>query len=71
MRISGKSLLALLVILLFPLNALGYLDPGSGSYFIQIVIAAVLGGLFFLKVSWQRVSGFFRKLMKRQNKNEE
>jgi len=26
-----------------------YLDPGSGSYLVQAIIAAVLGGLFYFK----------------------
>jgi hypothetical protein len=26
-----------------------YIDPGSGSYLVQVIIAAVLGAFFFLK----------------------
>ncbi len=26
-----------------------YIDPGSGSYLIQVIIAAVLGVVFFFK----------------------
>ncbi len=38
-----------------------YLDPGSGSFLVQLAIATVLGGLFVIKGYWQRIVGFFRK----------
>ncbi len=41
------------------LNALGYLDPGSGSYLLQLLIAGALGTLFAVKMFWGRIKGFF------------
>jgi hypothetical protein len=38
-----------------------YIDPSSGSYFIQAIVAAVLGGAFFVKTSWWRIKMFFKK----------
>jgi hypothetical protein len=38
-----------------------YLDPGSGSYLIQVIIAAVLGVGFFFKNFWFRIKSFFTK----------
>ena len=38
-----------------------YLDPGSGSYILQVIIAAVLGGLMFFKNFWLKVKAFFFK----------
>ena len=38
-----------------------YIDPGSGSYLVQMIIAAVLGGLFYIKTIWRRVKLFFSK----------
>jgi hypothetical protein len=29
-----------------------YVDPGSGSYLIQVIIAAILGALFYFKNAW-------------------
>ena len=40
---------------------LAYLDPGSGSYLLQLLIAAILGGLFALRVYWGRIKSFFRR----------
>jgi hypothetical protein len=38
-----------------------YIDPGSGSYLIQVVVAAALGAAFWIKLSWHRIKDFFRK----------
>lgn len=35
---------------------LAYVDPGTGSYLIQMLIAALLGGMFALKVYWKRLT---------------
>lgn len=32
-----------------------YIEPGSGSYIIQLVVAAVLGALFWVRMFWQRL----------------
>jgi hypothetical protein len=38
-----------------------YLDPGSGSFILQLVLAAVLGGLFIIKGYWLKIKGLFTK----------
>ena len=38
---------------------LAYLDPGSGSFLIQILIAALLGVGVALRASWSKIKGFF------------
>lgn len=38
-----------------------YLDPGSGSFILQLLIAALLGGLFIVKTYWKRIVAFFNK----------
>ena len=40
---------------------LPYLDPGSGSFLIQILIAAVLGGFVSAGLWFRRVLGIFRR----------
>jgi tmRNA-binding protein len=47
-----------------------YLDPGSGSYLIQVIIAAVLGATLYFKNSWIKIKSFFTK-RKRQDDEEE
>jgi hypothetical protein len=36
-----------------------YLDPGSGSFIIQIVIAALLGIGVAARMSWSKIRGWF------------
>jgi hypothetical protein len=43
-----------------------YLDPGSGSYIIQIILAALLGGLFVFRTYLKRVVDKVRTLFSRQ-----
>ena len=44
-----------------------YIDPGSGSYLVQAIIAAVLGGLFYFKRIWLRIKLFFSSKKKEQD----
>jgi len=52
-------------------SGLAYLDPGSGSFLLQLLLAGILGGLFVVKMSWSRIKGFFRRLFTRGQKPEE
>ena len=38
-----------------------YLDPGSGSILIQLIIASALGAALIVKTSWSRIKRFFGK----------
>jgi len=40
---------------------LAYLDPGSGSFLLQIILASILGALFVAKSYWKKLIGLFRK----------
>lgn len=37
-----------------------YLDPGSGSYIIQLIIASLLGAAFIVRASWSKIKTFFK-----------
>jgi hypothetical protein len=52
-------------------NILLYVDPGSGSYLIQAIIAAILGALFYFKHLWWRVKAFFFKPKKEDAESED
>ncbi len=47
-----------------------YLDFGSGSYFIQIIIGFILAGLFFLRYHFKRFINWFRKDKKEEHKDK-
>jgi len=38
---------------------LPYLDPGSGSFLIQLAIAALLGLAVAIRASWSKIKGWF------------
>jgi hypothetical protein len=42
------------VTLMEPAQA-AYVDPGSGSYFIQVAVAGLVGALFSLKLFWTKI----------------
>jgi hypothetical protein len=44
-----------------------YIDPGNGSYLVQMIIAAILGALFYIKNGWLRIKSFFIKGKKKAN----
>jgi hypothetical protein len=37
-----------------------YLDPGSGSFIIQLIIASLVGAGFLLRGYWSRIRSYFR-----------
>ena len=48
-----------------------YIDPGSGSYILQMIIAAVLGVSFFFKNFWLSIKAFFTgKKPKKEDEND-
>jgi|KBSMisStandDraft_5_1062788.scaffolds.fasta_scaffold5851474_1 hypothetical protein len=53
---------------LFPAAAEAYVDPGTGSYVLQLLIAGFLGALFALKVFWHKMIGLFKSLLGRGEK---
>ena len=48
-------------ILTFPNFAQAYLDPGSGSYIIQLLFGALFGASYLVKVYWEKIKSFFSK----------
>jgi len=53
-----------LIMALTPRNAWAYLDPGSGSYLLQLLIAGLLAGGFAFKSFWKNLFGNIKKLFK-------
>jgi hypothetical protein len=57
--------------LFLPSNAYAYLDPGTGSYIFQLLVAALIGALFTVKQYWQKLKAFFKSLLSGKNKKDE
>ena len=41
---------------------LAYLDPGTGSFLLQLLLATSLGALLLVKKFWSNIKNFFRRL---------
>ncbi|MFY0644761.1 MAG: hypothetical protein JXR19_09880 [Bacteroidia bacterium] len=57
---SKKVLLFLILSISIVPSTFAYLDPGSGSYIVQMIIAGILGGFYALKLYWVRIMNFFK-----------
>jgi hypothetical protein len=40
---------------------LAYIDPGTGSFFLQLLTGSLFGALFILRRSWNQVRGLLNK----------
>ena len=57
---AARLLGALLVLwLVEPGEAHAYLDPGTGSAVIQMVVAVAMGSLFVIKTYWRKIVSMF------------
>lgn len=65
----GRSFLLLAAgCLLFPVYSYGYIDPGTGSYIFQIIVAAMVAVSFAVKVYWQKIKGFIVRVFAKKEK---
>jgi hypothetical protein len=46
---------------------LGYLDPGTGSYIFQVLIAGLVGAGFALKMFWVQIKAFMVTVFSKKN----
>jgi len=60
---------AVLLLCLFPSlhNAHAYLDPGTGSYAIQVGAALFFSGAYVVKLSWRKITTATKKLFSRKS----
>lgn len=66
-RILTICTLAALLQMVFTPPAHAYLDPGTGSYIFQLLLAAVVGLAFVVKVFWGRIKSFFSRLLSKNH----
>lgn len=59
--VAERSGLALLLMLMTPSDAWAYIDPGTGSYLFQLVIAGGLAGVYTLRRYWHSVRSWFSR----------
>jgi nitrate/nitrite transporter NarK len=69
-RFWTPALVGALSLLALPVDAFAYLDPGTGSYVLQMIIAGLLGAAFAVKMSWFRIKRFFLERFSRNDRND-
>ena len=55
---------------MFPAVSYAYLDPGTGSYLLQIVIALFAGTIIFVKIYWNKIKIFFTNIHSKHKKSK-
>jgi len=64
-----KAILPVILLMLcFPRFVFCYIDPGTGSYVFQIIIAAFVAASFMVKVYWNKIKGFVGRLFLKKEK---
>ena len=48
-------------------TAHAYLDPGTGSFILQILAASALGALFAIKTFWRSIADFLSSIFSKKN----
>ncbi|MBS1760604.1 MAG: hypothetical protein JST23_10825 [Bacteroidetes bacterium] len=47
-----------------------YIDPGTGSYLVQVIVGAVLGVAFFFRNIKNAIIAFFTRNRKKEDENK-
>lgn len=55
--------------LIHPPEVFAYIDPGTGSFILQMLIAGAMGLLFAAKAYWQKITSFVRQVFQKIRKN--
>jgi len=55
--------------LIFPQTAFAYLDPGSGSFILQLLIGGILGASLAIKIFWRKIKAFLANLFSRVSRD--
>lgn len=64
-HLHSLLLLGVGAFLAFPSSAEAYIDPGTGSIVLQMLIAGALGAIFTVKRFWSKIVSFLRSVGKR------
>ena len=69
-RVVGGAILIYFICLVSPRAAYAYLDPGTGSYIIQLVIAFLLGGSLVIRIYWKKIKTYLANLFSQKRKDD-
>lgn len=65
------AVVSFMLLLLMAGNAHAYIDPGSGSYVFQLLIAGLLGALFAAKGLWRNAKDYLVEHLRKKSSGQE
>jgi hypothetical protein len=57
--------------MVFPKRIFAYIDPGTGSFIIQMLIAVFIGISFAVRGYWKKVKAFLSGVFKKNSGDED
>jgi len=69
--LANSVVLVVLLLLIFTRDAHAYIDPGTGSYILQLIIAGLVGALFAVKIYWRKIKAFFSNPFSKEQEKED
>ena len=64
---KDSLILVLGLVLASQLPAHAYLDPGTGSLVLQILLAMFAGIIYWVKIQWNNIKVAFQKIIDKKN----
>ncbi|MFP4467248.1 MAG: hypothetical protein ACLFP1_09365, partial [Candidatus Goldiibacteriota bacterium] len=68
--VNKRNILFIMLFLALPCGVYAYLDPGTGSFIVQMLVAAVASALLAVKIFWNSIVDFFRKIFGKGKKKK-
>ncbi len=57
-----------LYLILLSNPAYAYLDPGTGSMILNLIVGAAAGAITFASIFWQKIKNFFKRIFNKETK---
>lgn len=61
-KLTKVLVLIVLIQIMTASTAYAYIDPGTGSYLFQMLIAGLLGSAFAIKMAWRNVKTYISQI---------
>ena len=71
MKLTLLVVIFFLAFVFYPRNAWAYLDPGSGSFILQFIIAGLVGFSFMLKSFFKNLFAKIFRLFSRSRQDDQ
>jgi len=69
-QVVTGTILIYFICLVSPRAAYAYLDPGTGSYILQLVIAFLLGGSLVIRIYWKKIKTYLANFLSKKQKDD-